>query len=786
MNTIIFTIKQNLRSLRRNRLFTALNLSGFVLGLTASMILALYIYREYNVDKCFPNYKNIYLLVNAENNNVFIDYDLAQMLKDRFPEVEEAATFNYSPAGQGFYLRGVSNNEFISTYVTGSVTNDFFRMFSVKTLLGNPQSPFSDDNSAVLTASLAQKLFGRLDVVGETVNLAGFIEVAVSAVIEDMPENSSFAKVDFFINSKKPDYRFYSKGSNVKRWNPQMIYVQLASSADPNRFAESVNNNFPPVNDVNSIRLVPLSKTYMATDLVDKRTDSGNPALVKIFIAITLAILFLSIFNYINFALSKQLATLKTIGIRIAAGAKPAQLRTMFISEAALLITFSCLLALWLTSFVLPIVQADLLNVPLHFSDLFSPTLLGLILAILIAIVVISSLAPVYIISRFDIQSLFGKGTMRLGKQRVKQILTSLQLAASVVLLVSLFTMNKQLGYVHNFNLGFDKEHLIRIDLGFTGGRQAFKQTVDQYAFVESSALSNGSPGWVNTTSGSKTINDVGEEFNLMFQIIMIDKNFMQTMGIRLIEGRSLLTSDMGTSCYINEEALLQSGWQSYEGKRYENMGGYDIIGIVNNISMLSVHSKQEPVALLTVKEENQQRFNTLSVRLKPGHLPEQLSELEKAWKQLYPNAPFTYSFYDDNFDAFYRKETQQAKGIAAFSVIALLITCMGLIGQVFQACLVRRKEIAIRKVFGAGIMDIMALFNLTFVKWFIVAFVVAVPVAYYFMNQWLQTFAYKTPLSWWVFALAGAATLAITLIVVSWQCWSVAKANPAEAIKAE
>jgi putative ABC transport system permease protein len=187
----------------------------------------------------------------------------------------------------------------------------------------------------------------------------------------------------------------------------------------------------------------------------------------------------------------------------------------------------------------------------------------------------------------------------------------------------------------------------------------------------------------------------------------------------------------------------------------------------------------------LTLKE-NQQPFFLLSVRLKPGKLPEQLGELEKAWKQLYPNAPFTYSFYDDVFDAFYRKETQQAKGIAAFSMIALLITCMGLIGQVYQACLVRRKEIGIRKIFGAGLMNILAMFNITFVKCFIVAFVVAMPVSYYFMDKWLQTFAYKTPLSWWVFALAEAATLAITLIVVSWQCWSIAKANPVEAIKSE
>jgi len=783
---ILHTLKQNLRSLNRNRLFTALNLCGFVMGLTASMILALYIYKEYNVDKCFPNHKNIYLLVNAKNNNVNIDWDLAAMLKDRFPEVEEAATFFYSAAMQGAYLRGISNNEFITTFAIGSVTNDFFRMFSVKTLLGNPQSPFTDDNSAVLTASLAQKLFGRLDVIGETIDFSSFSECAVSAVIEDLPENSSFAKTTFFVNSNKPEHRFSMSGSDGTFWYPQMIYVQLAGTANSDRFAENVNRAFPPAKGVENIRLVPLVKTYLATDLVGKRIEAGNPALIKIFIAITLAILFLSIFNYINFSLSRQLATLKNIGIRIAVGAKLAQLRTMFISEAAILIIIAYLFALYFTLIALPFVQTQLLNVPLHFKNLFSPTLLGLSIVILGAIVVITSLAPVYIISRFDIQSLFGKGKMRLGKQRVKQILTTLQLAASIVLMVSLFTIYKQLGYARNYDLGFDKEHLIKIELGFTGGRSAFKQTVDQYAFVERSALSSGAPGRVNMRGGFKVTSDAGEELNLSAQIVGIDENFMETMGIRLIDGRELLTSDMGVSCYINEEALKQTGWQSYEGKRYDNWGGYDIIGIVNNFSMLSVHRKQEPIALLTVEPENQRQFNTLSVRLKPGKLPEQLAELEKVWKQHYPNAPFTYSFYDDIFDAFYRKEAQQAKGIAAFSMIALLITCMGLIGQVYQACLARRKEIGIRKIFGAGLIDILALFNMTFIKSFVVAFVIAIPVSYYFMDKWLQTFAYKTQLSWWVFALAGVATLAITLIVVSWQCWNVAKANPVEAIKSE
>ena len=209
-NMIITTLKQQLKSLKRDRLYTALNLCGFVLGLSVSMILALYVYREYNIDKCFPDHKNIYLLVNAKDNSVRIDCDLAEMLKDRFPEVENTTVLG-GGAFSGAYLHGISNNEFLNNIWIGSVNNDFFRMFSVKTLIGDPNSPFADPNSAVLTASTAQKLFGRLDVVGESVSFLGYLDFVVSAVVEDMPENSGFSKIEMFANSQNKDTDRYNR-----------------------------------------------------------------------------------------------------------------------------------------------------------------------------------------------------------------------------------------------------------------------------------------------------------------------------------------------------------------------------------------------------------------------------------------------------------------------------------------------------------------------------------------------------------------------------------------------
>jgi putative ABC transport system permease protein len=354
------------------------------------------------------------------------------------------------------------------------------------------------------------------------------------------------------------------------------------------------------------------------------------------------------------------------------------------------------------------------------------------------------------------------------------------------VLLVALFIIYKQLGFARSYDLGFDKTHLLQFYLSSASpdGRRAFKEQVDLCAFVENSSLSSGAPGNVNLMLGLNEKDDVGEDLNMMIQCILMDDNFMKTMGIELTDGREMNASDAGVSCYINEEGLKQAGWRSYEGKRLNNMSGFNIVGVVHNFSMLSVHEKQEPVALIYANRYD--LYGSLSVRLKPGNLVDQMAGLEKIWKGTFPDTPIRFTFYDDIFDAFYRKEMQQAKGIVVFSIIALIITCMGLLGQVFQSCLTRRKEIGIRKINGATITDVISLFSITYIKWFVAAFVVAVPVSFYVMNKWLQAFAYKTTLSWWVFVLAGASTLALMLVVVGLQCLSTAMDNPVESIKAE
>jgi putative ABC transport system permease protein len=339
----------------------------------------------------------------------------------------------------------------------------------------------------------------------------------------------------------------------------------------------------------------------------------------------------------------------------------------------------------------------------------------------------------------------------------------------------------KQLQFVKDYDLGFNKEHLVRIELPYLFKNQkALKNEVAKLPFVTASALSNGSPGHINLSMGSGV---EGDEFTV--KCIFISEDFLKTFGINLTEGRGFLTGDKDHACLLNEAAIKRYGWNTIEGKKYKNgrEGGYNVVGVVNNFNVQSLHSALTPVALLY---EPDREFNTLSLRLTPGNISQQIKDLRSVWKNLLPEDPMEFTFYDSQFQAMYEKEDKLAKSITFFSIIALVLTCMGILGQIFMISLNRTKEIGVRKVNGAKISEIMTMLNKDFVKWVAVAFVIATPVAWYAMNKWLENFAYKTPMSWWIFALSGALALGIALLTVSWQSWKAATRNPVEALRYE
>jgi putative ABC transport system permease protein len=355
------------------------------------------------------------------------------------------------------------------------------------------------------------------------------------------------------------------------------------------------------------------------------------------------------------------------------------------------------------------------------------------------------------------------------------------QLTASIALIAVVMIIFKQLSYIKHSDMGFDREMLVRIDIPYDFQKtETLLQEISNLSFVKGNTISTGCPGMINNKYGSNS----GEK-SFDINCIPVGNNYIETMGIELLEGRNFLESDLNKSCLINEEALKQFGWDSFEGKKFNNgqEGGYNVVGIIKDFKFESYHSTVEPLALLF---DGAAYVNVLSVRLSPGNTGQQIAQIGKIWKTISPYEPMNLMFYDDYFQSMYAKEEKLASSITFFSLIAVVLTCMGILGQIFMICLNRIKEIGIRKINGAKVSEILTMLNRDFIKWVAIAFVIATPIAYYAMNKWLENFAYKTELSWWIFALAGLLALGIALLTVSWQSWRAATRNPVEALRYE
>jgi putative ABC transport system permease protein len=777
---LIQHLKFSVRKLKQNKMFSFLNITGFAFGFAVCMVLALFAFKEHNVDKCYPDYTKIYRIIDTKKNSSRIDFDIARPLKEQYPDIKSVIPLNYMNfGGNPTFLKKQTGNDFVMANEMISTTNDFFKAFSVKIIEGNAEKPFADLNSVVLTLSTARKLFDRTDVIGEHVDLGDISELSVSAVSEDLPSNSSLA-TDIFFNADNEKFRFSQYCNNGQCYNPIDLYVILKDRANLKQLENLINGNIP-VNKsgLEKIHFQPLDDIYFQSGIEGNNNKAGSLGMIRIFLSIAVLIMLLSIINYVNFSMSKQLSTLKEIGIKIANGAGTSQLRTDYLTDVSLSVLIAFVLGLGITWLLLPI-AAKLLDTSLNFSWMFSPLLMGVFSVILLVVILISSFAPAYIVSKFDVQKLLRKNSTMLGKQYGRKVLTVFQISTAIALLIGLMAIQKQLHYVKSADLGFNKERLVRLDLGEAiKGQDALKQLIDQCNFVQGSSFSHGAPGSVFMGMGSN--HKEGENFSL--DCINVDEQFLRTFGIELLKGRELMASDKNNACIINETAFKRFGWDNLENKRFNNgrKKGYQVVGVVHDFNVASLHSGMTPVCLIY---NNQ--YTSLNIRLLPGNVGEQISKIRTIWKGIAPETPMIFTFYDSFFNAFYQKEDRQGEAITFFSLITFIITCLGLMGQVFQTCNTRIKEIGIRKVNGAKISEVMVMLNRDFVIWVVIAFLIATPIAWYVMHRWLENFAYKTELSWWIFALAGLLALGIALLTVSWQSWRAATRNPVEALRYE
>jgi len=773
-------LKLTFRNLVRNKLYSTLSIGGFAIGFAVCMIIGLYAYNEFTIDQCYPEHNRIVRVIDDSQNNCDLDYNLNALLAEKYPEVEVACPLEFMG---GVDISVKTQKHFSKFQGLISTNNNFFSLFPIEVIKHSGLQPFEGNESVIITESLAKSLFPDEDPLGKPVVIHNFITATVTAVIKDFPLNSS-VRASLLLNSANEHFRLNRACNNDNCINPTNHFLLLRPGTNIETFTAKLNKSIKDYQpDLEKVGLQKLGSIYFSSVIGGSRNNTGNKTLVLIFIFIGLIILALSVINYLNFNLSMQYAKLKGIGIKKINGASFVHLVGFYLFEVSVSILLSVGLSLLFARFMLPVAN-QLLDRHLDMISLLSPILVVLLSGTILVIVAINSLMPVYILSRFSIRDFLSGSKSNSGKQTGRNMLTVFQFAASIALLAVVLTLNKQITFVKHSDLGFNKELLVRLNLpmGFNQ-QEAFKQRINQLTFCQGVSLSRGVPGYVDMKMGSNYM-----ENNFYLECLYVDPDFLTTMGIKLKDGRPFLSGDMGKACFMNEAAIEKFGWQNTDNKKFDNGsdGGYQVVGITENFHTASLRSGIQPLCLIYAGNNLICDFSQVSIRLVPGNIGTQMKELGNVWKSFIPDEPMDFSFYDDYFDSMYKSEEHLGKAIGLFAIVAFILTCMGILGQIFQTCINRTKEIGIRKVNGAKISEILTMLNKDFIKWVTIAFIIATPITWYAMNKWLENFAYKTSLSWWIFAFSGIIALGIALLTVSWQSWRAATRNPVEALRYE
>ncbi len=761
-------IKQIVRSTIKNRTISFISISGFALASAVILLLVAFISNERSYDKDIPEVKNIYRVL-ANGDNASVPEDAAVLIKEQIPEVKEAC--NYYAGYQPAIFRDKSYpSKLICT------DNSIFNFTGAEVIAGNIDNFHMVPNQVVLIKSFAEKIFKDENPIGQTINLSHKEDVVVVAVIEDLPVNRSLYGDVFCSNKLKVTY---SAGG----WNDIKIYydnllVKLIDNTSVKNIEEKlkpvINNLYP--NDhyrkADAYVLSPLKDAYF-TPINYDGLKHANVKLIDLLTWLTLCIFIFAFFNYINFTVARVTSEFKNVGIQQVLGASKLNVFQRFISEALIQLIVSLFIAVFLMFLFKPLMEG-LLGQEIVFDTLLNS--LPIMLAIAFSIFLVAILAgsyPAYVALKAKPASMLKSKITDLNKQRdLRMPLNIVQFAASIVAVVAFITINQQIKYCKNKDLGFNTEQLVRIEVHrkIEEHLPALMDKIGSLPGVKNMCPTHGTPWAIYGNSESE---ECGR-----FDEICSNSHFLETFNIKLVEGRNFYENEKAETALINKRGMQQLGWDSFEGKK---LFGAEVVGIIDDFNFLDLHNE---VGALMIR--NGTGLSHLNVRLYPGDISGTMTQIENVFSEIAGNFNYEYRFYDEWIDSMYKKEENQARSIQFVSILAMLLASFGMFGLASYSLKRRIKEIGIRRVNGAKISEVMTMLNKVFVKWVAIGFVIATPIAYVVMNKWLENFAYKTTLNWWIFALAGMLALGIALLTVSWQTWKTASRNPVEALRYE
>jgi putative ABC transport system permease protein len=527
----------------------------------------------------------------------------------------------------------------------------------------------------------------------------------------------------------------------------------------------------------------PLTESYFKEGGPYDPLHHGNRLLVGIISFVGILILLLAVINYINLSLAGAFKRHKELAVRSISGAGQKYLVLQFLFEGILISLIAAILSMLLAGTILPWFN-QLIDYPLSAHEFSNPGFLLILPILVLAIGLISGVLPAVRVTRNNPIGLITQNTGKTNKFKAWNYLVVFQMFISIVLITGTLTLFRQIKFATSMDMGFKVNNVVTLPVSKLGDKKdAFLQTVRGFAQTEACALSSSYLNTFNEWGG--TLKDGGQEKDFSYFVIHADADFLNTTGIQLNAGRNFEkenTSDLQT-CLINETAVTQLGIQN---PLLATINGYPVVGVIKDFHIQSLHHQIGPIVIFNAPGNKTGMASIRFLARNSREVTGYLEFLKNSWVDLSPEQPFEYEFLDQRLRNMYEKDRRLMKAFSSFSILSILIACLGLFGLISFISETKIKEIGIRKVNGAKVSEVLAMLNKDLVKWVAIAFVIATPIAWYAMNKWLENFAYKTSLSWWIFALAGLLALGIALLTVSWQSWKAATRNPVESLRYE
>jgi putative ABC transport system permease protein len=799
------------RNIVKNKIFSFINIAGLAIGLCCFTLIALFVLDELSYDRYNKKADRIYrlnsdLLFGGTEQKLSVTSDaMGSTLKKDYPAVEQYARI-YNSNGPKQVKK---DNVFITEYNVAHADSTLFDVFTLPAIAGDTKTALNEPNTVVITESSAKKYFGTTDAVGkmlETDDNNG-TTYKVTAVIKDIPRNSHF-NFDMLFSMDNVQYQ----------WNNHLsqnfhTYIVLKKGTDPHEFekyfAQYINKyvlpqakqimqissleEFEKAGNRLSFSMTPLTDIHLHSGLAYELRANGSMQYVYIFSIAAIFILLIACINFMNLSTARSSNRAKEVGIRKVLGTERKNLIRQFLTESTITAIISLALSIVIAWLVLPVFNS-ISGKSLELSQITSGFFLPLLLALPFIVGLLAGSYPAFFLSSFKPISVL-KGKINTGTKRsyLRSSLVVIQFGISIFFIVGTIVVYRQLNYIQTKKLGFTKDQVLVINGGWALGNkaEAFKNDILNMPGVSSGTLS----GYLPVTSSSRSdvtfskdaVMDSRNGFNQ--QIWIVDHDYIKTMGMKIVSGRAF-SKNFGSdpsAIVINQTTKDILGYDDPVGKKiYSNDGGgkvsvYTIIGVVENFHFSSLRQNIGALCMVLGFNPGFATFKVSTKDIKPL-----LGNIENKWKAMVPERPFSYRFLDDAFNQMYDEEQRVGKIALSFALLAILIACLGLFGLATYMAEQRTKEIGVRKVLGATVSNIASMLSKDFLRLVVIAAVFAFPLAWWFMHNWLQDFAYRVNISWWIFIGAAVIALAIALATVGFQAIKAAVANPVKSLRTE